>query len=134
MGLGIALLAALRKRTASPAGGTKDFRYLVFLTLGFKMHIEGLQEDTQGSEYFGSVPAAWDLNVNQFRIARRYTTKRIEGGIAFKCEQCEYRVTTLDFQSKDGNVRTQAATAVNEHAVLEHHEPMLVSANQRERY
>ena len=63
-----------------------------------------------------------------------YTTKRIEGGIAFKCEQCEYRVTTLDFQSKDGNVRTQAATAVNEHAVLEHHEPMLVSANQRERY
>jgi len=68
-------------------------------------------------------------------IARRYTTKRIEGGIAFKCEQCEYHVTTLDFQSKDGNVRTQAATAVNEHAVLAHHEPMLVSsANQQQRY
>jgi len=68
-------------------------------------------------------------------FVRRYTTKRIEGGIAFNCEQCEYRVTTLDFQSKDGNVRTQAATAVNEHAVLAHHEPMLVSsANQRERY
>ncbi|HET7442471.1 MAG TPA: hypothetical protein VFJ47_14300 [Terriglobales bacterium] len=68
-------------------------------------------------------------------IARCYTTKRIEGGIAFKCEQCEYRVTTLDFQSKDGNVRTQAATAVNQHAVLSHHKPMLVSsASQPERY
>jgi len=41
----------------------------------------------------------------------------------------------LYFQSKDGNVRTQAATAVNEHAVLAHHEPMLVSsANQQQRY
>jgi len=69
------------------------------------------------------------------KIARNYTTKRIEGGIAFKCEQCEYRVTTLDFQSKDGNTRTQAATAVNEHAVSVHHQPMLVSsANQLQRY
>ena len=68
-------------------------------------------------------------------IARCYTTKRIEGGIAFKCDQCEYRVTTLDFQGKDGNVRTQAATAVNKHAVLAHHEPMLVSlASQQQRY
>ncbi|HKU21548.1 MAG TPA: hypothetical protein VJQ50_11080 [Terriglobales bacterium] len=68
------------------------------------------------------------------KIARRYTIKRIEGGIAFKCEQCEYRVTTLDFQSKDGNLRTQAATAVNEHSVSAHHETMLVSsANQQQR-
>ena len=63
------------------------------------------------------------------KIGRHYTTKRIEGGIAFKCEQCEYRVTTLDFQSKDGNVRTQAATAVNEHVVLVHHQPMLLPAD-----
>ena len=69
------------------------------------------------------------------KIARNYTTKRIEGGMAFKCEQCEYRVTTLDFQSKDGNTRTQAATAVNEHAVLVHHQPMLISStNQLQRY
>jgi hypothetical protein len=69
------------------------------------------------------------------KIARNYTTQRIEGGMAFKCAQCEYRVTTLDFQSKDGNTRTQAATAVNEHAVLVHRQPMLVSsANQLERY
>lgn len=69
------------------------------------------------------------------KLARRYTTKQIEGGIVFKCEQCEYRVTTLDFQSKDGNLRTQAATAVNEHAVPAHHEPMLVSStNQQQRH
>ena len=54
------------------------------------------------------------------KTARRYTTKPIKGGIAFKCVQCEYSVTTLDFQSKDGNTRTQAATAVNEHAVSVH--------------
>ena len=52
------------------------------------------------------------------KTARRYTTKPIKGGIAFKCVQCEYSVTTLDFQNKDGNTRTQAATAVNEHACL----------------
>ena len=67
--------------------------------------------------------------------ARRYTTKPIKRGIAFKCVQCEYSVTTLDFQSKDGNTRTQAATAVNEHSVSVHHQPMLVSAaNQLQRY
>jgi hypothetical protein len=65
-------------------------------------------------------------------IVRRYTTTRIKGGIAFKCQRCEYRVTTLDFQSKDGNVRTQAATALNEHALLAHHEPMLVSSAYRQ--
>jgi hypothetical protein len=69
------------------------------------------------------------------KIARNYTTKRTEGGVAFKCAQCEYRATTLDFQSKGGNMRTQAATAVNEHAILVHHQPMLVSsANQLQRY
>ena len=98
------------------------------------MHIEDckrIREALSISEEFGQPGSECE----SMRIARRYTTKRIEGGIAFKCEQCEYRVTTLDFQSKDGNVRTQAATAVNEHAVLAHHEPMLVSsANQRERY
>jgi hypothetical protein len=69
------------------------------------------------------------------KLARNYTTKRIVGGMAFKCEQCEYRVTTLDFQSKDGNTRTQAATAVNQHAVLVHQQPMLISStNQLQRY
>jgi hypothetical protein len=83
------------------------------------------------SEVFGQPESKGE----SMTIARRYTTKRIEGGIAFKCERCEYRVTTLDFHSKDGNVRTQAATAVNQHNVLAHHEPMLVSsATQQQRY
>jgi len=60
------------------------------------------------------------------KTARRYTTKPIKGGIAFKCVQCEYSVTTLDFQSKDGNTRTQAATAAND-------QPMLVSSPHQQR-
>ena len=55
------------------------------------------------------------------KTARHYTTKPIKGGIAFKCVQCEFSATTLDFHSKDGNTRTQAATAVNEHAVSPTH-------------
>src|SRR5215475_3469154 len=65
--------------------------------------------------------------------ARGYTTKPIKGSIAFKCAQCEYSVTTLDFQTKDGNARTQAATAVNEYAVSVHHQPMLGSSPHRQR-
>jgi hypothetical protein len=67
------------------------------------------------------------------KTARRYTTKPIKGDIAFKCVQCEYSVTTLDFRSKDGNTRTQAATVVNEHAVSVHHQPMLVSSPHQQR-
>ena len=33
---------------------------------------------------------------------------------------CEHSVTTLDFDSTKGNRRTQAATAINEHAALLH--------------
>lgn len=44
------------------------------------------------------------------KSARLYTTKRIKGGTAFQCQSCEYRITTLDFDSKDGNCRTQAAS------------------------
>jgi len=67
------------------------------------------------------------------KTARRYTTKPIKGGIAFKSVQCEYSVTALDFQSKDGNTRTQAATAVNEHAVSVHRQPTLVSSPHQQR-
>jgi hypothetical protein len=67
------------------------------------------------------------------KTARRFTTKPIKGDIAFKCVQCEYSVTTLDFRSKDGNTRTQAATAINEHAVSVHHQPMLVSSSHQQR-
>src|SRR6266550_7333154 len=48
---------------------------------------------------FGSVRVAW-IQRESMTIARRYTTKRIEGGIAFKCEQCEYHVTTLTSRAR----------------------------------
>ena len=51
---------------------------------------------------------------------RYYTTKSMNGGTTFKCTFCEHSVTTLDFDSTQGNRRTQAATVINEHAALLH--------------
>jgi hypothetical protein len=42
--------------------------------------------------------------------------KRISGGSQFVCNQCLYKVALSSFGPKDGNVRTQAATAVTQHA------------------
>ncbi len=33
----------------------------------------------------------------------------------FTCVRCEHSVSTLDFDTRDGNLRTQAATALNQH-------------------
>ena len=55
---------------------------------------------------------------------RYYTTKSLNGGTTFKCSYCEHTVTTLDFDSTKGNRRTQAATAINEHAALLHVRPL----------
>jgi hypothetical protein len=51
---------------------------------------------------------------------RYYTTKSMNGGTTFKCALCEHTVTTLDFNSLEGNRRTQAATAMNRHAAVLH--------------
>jgi hypothetical protein len=51
---------------------------------------------------------------------RYYTTKPMNGGTTFKCTFCEHTVTTLDFNNGNGNRRTQAATAINEHAASLH--------------
>ncbi len=59
---------------------------------------------------------------------RHCTTNRIEGGIQFKCIRCEYSVSTLDFDARDGNLRTQAATAINRHASEVHHQPPMYSS------
>ena len=48
----------------------------------------------------------------------------------FTCNQCEHSVTTLDFDVRAGNLRTQAATAINDHSTKAHHEPMVVSASE----
>ncbi len=60
---------------------------------------------------------------------RHYTTKRTKDGTMFICIHCEHRVTTLDFHREAGNLRTQAATAINLHAAAVHGHPMLFSAS-----
>ncbi len=62
------------------------------------------------------------------QTVRHYTTNRIKGGLQFRCTRCEHSVSTLDFDTKDGNVRTQAATAINRHAATVHHQPMMYSS------
>ncbi|HEY6338054.1 MAG TPA: hypothetical protein VIW68_06135 [Candidatus Sulfotelmatobacter sp.] len=42
--------------------------------------------------------------------------------------RCKHSVTTAEFDSRNGNLRTQAATALNEHAAKVHHEPVMVSS------
>ena len=63
---------------------------------------------------------------------RYYTTEPMNGGITFKCVSCGHSVSTLDFNSADGNRRTQAAKVMNQHSA-ESHSPasrMLSSTNQ----
>ena len=59
---------------------------------------------------------------------KAYRIERIKGGMKFSCKQCAHSVTTLEFDAKVGNLRTQAATAINAHATTAHQAPMVVSA------
>jgi hypothetical protein len=54
-----------------------------------------------------------------------YRIERIKGGMKFTCTHCAYAVSTLDFDAKAGNLRTQAATTINDHASKVHHEPLI---------
>ncbi|MFY9561111.1 MAG: hypothetical protein WAQ52_12830 [Terriglobales bacterium] len=51
---------------------------------------------------------------------RLYTTAPMNGGITFKCVACGHSVSTLDFSSTNGNPRTQAAQAMNQHSAESH--------------
>jgi hypothetical protein len=44
----------------------------------------------------------------------------MNGFSTFKCPLCKHSVTTQEFSSKNGNCRTQAAKAMNEHAAAAH--------------
>ncbi len=59
---------------------------------------------------------------------RHYKIKRIKDGAMFICVHCEHHVTTLNFHREAGNLRTQAATAINLHAAAVHGQPMAVPA------
>jgi len=65
---------------------------------------------------------------------KAYRLQRIKGGIRFSCAQCAHSVSTLDFDAKAGNLRTQAATAINDHAIQSHRESTVVpSADSQQR-
>jgi DNA-binding response OmpR family regulator len=49
-----------------------------------------------------------------------YTKKPVKGGTTFTCSFCEHSVTTLGFNNSNGNRRTQAVAAMNEHVSLFH--------------
>jgi hypothetical protein len=55
---------------------------------------------------------------------KAYRIERIKNGMKFTCTHCTHSVSTLDFNQKDGNLRTQAATAINDHAAKAHPEPI----------
>jgi hypothetical protein len=61
------------------------------------------------------------------QAVKAYKIQRIKSGMKFTCTHCAHSVSTLDFDAKVGNLRTQAATAINLHATQAHHEPMVVS-------
>jgi len=61
-------------------------------------------------------------------VKRHYTMTRVKGGMKFTCTRCAHQVSTLDFDLRDGNLRTQAATAINRHATSVHHEPVMFSS------
>jgi|SRR5580692_4030222 hypothetical protein len=51
---------------------------------------------------------------------RYYTTKMMSGITTFKCVYCKHSVTTREFKRQNGNCRSQAARAMNEHAMVAH--------------
>jgi hypothetical protein len=55
------------------------------------------------------------------RYMRHFNTKQVVGGgTRFNCVHCPYSVNTLDFAILNGNLRTQAAAAINQHSASEH--------------
>ena len=60
-------------------------------------------------------------------VVKAYKIQRIKGGMKFTCTQCEHSVSTLEFDAKAGNLRTQAATVINDHATQAHHAPLIIS-------
>jgi hypothetical protein len=67
------------------------------------------------------------LGRTTIQVVKAYQIQRIKGGMKFNCARCAHSVSTLDFDAKAGNLRTQAATAINNHATKAHHEPLIVS-------
>ena len=75
-----------------------------------------------------TIPFGFRARKDTIQSVKSYRIERIKGGMKFNCTRCTHSVSTLDFDAKAGNLRTQAATAINDHAAKSHHEPLVVSA------
>jgi hypothetical protein len=72
---------------------------------------------------------AQSLLGSTIHTVKAYRIERIKSGMKFTCKQCSHSVSTVDFDAKAGNLRTQAATAINAHATTAHQAPMVVSSS-----
>lgn len=63
---------------------------------------------------------------------RYYAIRTINGLTTFNCPRCKHSVTLLEFNSQNGNRRTQAARAMNDHATAVHSRPMPASTRDVE--
>jgi len=66
-------------------------------------------------------------------VTRHYTVVRITAGVKFTCTKCPHYVSTQDFDPRNGNLRTQAATALNRHATSAHNAPVMFSSLDTQR-
>ncbi len=64
---------------------------------------------------------------------KAYRIERIKSGMKFTCVHCNHSVSTVDFDAKAGNLRTQAATAINAHVNKSHPEPTTTSYDAQQR-
>jgi hypothetical protein len=60
--------------------------------------------------------------------AMKYYISRGNGFIQLTCTRCGHMVSTSAFSFKYGNLRTQAATAMNHHAAQNHSSPLMHSS------
>jgi hypothetical protein len=58
---------------------------------------------------------------------RHYTVTMMKGFSMFNCPLCRYSVTTQEFGTRNGNLLTHAARAMNEHAMSAHARSILMS-------
>lgn len=96
-------------------------RWITFLrTLDFRLNPSRLFNSTIPQRFYSKgqhlLPEGLCAGRTYNEAVRYYTTKRMNGGITFKCIFCEHNVATLDFDHTKGNQRTQAAAAMNQHA------------------
>ncbi len=82
------------------------------------------------AHYFGHPTVVRDVLPprDYTKAVKHYTIERIKGGMRFTCTRCEHSVTTLEYNARDGNLRTQAAAAINQHATKEHQQPLIYSS------